>query len=252
MITLLVSVVALAGEGEPPPVVTEVGTGLELDWTKLVLRARASSGGHGMEDTRAVEDLARRELQVGMEQGAARVPLAGEVVLGTVLEEGEVGRALTSRISRWEVTEAIYYASGRVELTAELSLQELLKPWSLSRSRAAVSEEQEPRYTGVVVDARGSGAVPAWAPQILAADGDILYDGSLWEEPAVTRSPVAYVTDPAHPASARAGATPMFVRADAASGPDLVLTADDTVRFRTAMAGARVLGEGTVVVVLDR
>lgn len=240
---------AWAGETLPQPVVTEAGAALELDWTRMVLRATASAGTHGTESTRAVEELARRSLQVGMEQGVARIPVTSSVGFEALLG-GPLGDALRSRMHRWEVTEAVYHASGRVELTAELSLQDLLKPWTLGR----VGEPAETRatpITGLVVDARGSGAVPAWSPALLDADGAVLYDGWLWEEEAVTRAPVVYVADPAHPAAARAGERPLFLRAREARGPDLLLDAEEAARFRAEAQGARVLGEGTVVVVID-
>jgi len=41
------------------------------------------------------------------------------------------------------------------------------------------------------------------------------------------------------------------VRAVRARGPDLVVGEEDRVRYRTALAGSRVPGEGTVVVVVD-
>lgn len=232
-------------------VVVEVGSGLEVDWTEQVLRARASTRAHGTEDTKALEELARRELQVGMEQGAGRILLAQGETLGAALEGGSLGRALKSRVARWEVVEATYYASGRVGLVAELALQDLLKPWTLAHAQPVEPAERAPNYTGLVVDARGSGATPAWSPRVLADDGEeLLYDGTLWEEVAVTHTPVLYVGDPAHPAATRAGERPMFVRAEQARGPDLILTREDTVRFRTSMARAEVLGRGTVVVVL--
>lgn len=247
MILLLASL-ALAQE-LPRPIVTEAGAALELDWTAMVLRATASAGTHGTEGTRAVEELARRSLRVGMEQGVSRIPVTAEVGFDALLE-GPLAGALRSRMHRWEVTEAVYHASGRVQLTAELSLQDLLKPWTLSR----VADPEGARageVTGLVIDARGSGARPAWAPSLIGHDGQVLYDGWLWEEEAVSRAPVVYVGDPAHPAAARAGQRPLFLRARDARGPDLVLDADETARFRAEAAGARVLGEGTVVVVID-
>lgn len=248
MILLLTMVAALAQES-PQPVVTDAGPSLEFDWTRMVLRATASAGTHGTESTRAVEELARRSLQVGIEQGVSRIPVTSGLSFDSLLS-GPLGDALRSRLHRWEVTEAVYFASGKVRLTAELSLQDLLKPWTLSRI-AEPGPAMASTVTGLVVDARGSGARPAYAPTLWSHDGEVLYDGLLWEEEAVSKAPVVYVGDPAHPAAARAGETPLFVRAREARGPDLVLDAAETARFREQLQGARVLGEGTVVVVID-
>lgn len=232
-------------------VVVEVGSGLAVNWTRMVLVATSTARAHGAEDVRAVEELARREVQIGMEQGAARVALATGLKLSGVFDDPRLGEALRSRLSRWEVVEAIYGASGQVGLTAELSLQDLFKPWTLHHVRHEPPSEREPRYTGLVVDARGVDVELAWAPRLRAHDGALLYDGTLWEEEAVTEIPVVYIADPSHPSAVRCGAVPMTVRAERAEASDLFLSSQDSVRFRTALLGARILGEGTIVVVVD-
>lgn len=236
---------------EPSDVVLEVASGVDVNWTRLVLVARASARSHGTEDIKAVEELARREIQLGMDQGARRLDVTTDHALGDLFEDREIGRALRSRVARWEVSEARYHASGKVELVAELALQDLFRPWSVSRVRTAAADPPAPRYTGLVIDARGLSAKPGWSPRILAPDGAVLHEATLWEEAAVSLAPLIYVSDPAHPAAVRAGQEPLFVRAAEASGVDLVLSDEEAVRFASEMSGARVLGEGTVVVVID-
>lgn len=242
---------ALAGAADVPEVRTRLGSRVEVDWTHMALESSAGARGFGVGATpRAVEQQARREVGPGILEGVGRVRLTHELTVADLQEQPEVWEAVQSRVSRWSVSEARYYASGKVELVGALSLQELLKPWTLHHAVPA-PEGPQPTYTGLLVDARGSGAEPAFSPRLLTEGGEVLWEAMVWEEHALEQVAVVYVSEPSHPVATRAGDRPMVLRCTAAQGPDLVLDADETVRFRTGLAGARVLGEGTVVVVLD-
>ncbi len=248
---MLLIAVAVAGEGERGDVIREIATGVEVNWTDLTLNATGVGRTGGTEGRKAIEQLARREVEASMRQAAGRVRVTSTQTLNDLESVPKLSDALNARVSHWVVTEARYYASGKVELDAQLPLQGLLKPYTLHASKAAPQRENQPSYSGVLLDARGSGAEPAWAPRILGPNAEVLCDGGVWEEHAVTASPAIYVTDPAHPAARRAGDEPFIISASSASGPDLILGADDAQRFRTSMVNARVLGEGTMVVVVD-
>ena len=99
--------------------------------------------------------------------------------------------------------------------------------------------------------ARGTGATPCYAPRLTHPHDGELWGGRPWDDVALFQAPAVWVSDPADPAGARAGANPLVVRAIGALGCDLVLGDDDRVRYRTAMSGSRVPGEGTVAVVID-
>jgi hypothetical protein len=101
------------------------------------------------------------------------------------------------------------------------------------------------------VDARGIPANPAFAPQLVTRSGEVLFDGSTWASIAVETSPVVYVDDPAHPAAARAGPSPLFLRAVGQRGCDIEVSDADLPRWRDEVEGTRLIGEGRVVVVLD-
>lgn len=242
---------AVALAAEPAPVRVVVSDEVSIDWTRLVLQVTTSAVGRGVGATRkAVEHDARQEIEPAVYDGVRKVRVTPELTVDDLLDGGATGLALETRTRRWFVSEARYFASGRVELVAELSLQELLKPWTLSVARLAPASEVQPSYTGLLVDARGTGAVPAFAPRVVHG-GDVLWDGVLWDEIAVFQTPAVWVSDPAHPAAARAGQQPLIVRAVAARGAELELDTSDAVMFRTGLRDARLLGEGTVVVVVD-
>lgn len=251
--TLLLLLVVAAWSADLPDVVEEVRAGVSVNWTRLVVHADAGARGYGVGNTQqAVEQDVRAALGPAVLQGAREVRLDNRNAIGDLeVLDRPVWEQVRSRFDGWTVVEARYYTSGKVELTAELSLQELLKPWSLQRAVAA-PDGRQPSYTGLLVDARGLPSTPAIAPRLIDADGRVLWDPQLWEAEALQVLPVAYVPDPAHPvATERVGTDPLIVVAERARGADLVLTADDTTRFRTGLRGARILGEGRVVVVVD-
>lgn len=243
---------ATAQEGEPADVRQPLAAGAVINWTTLVLEVEATGRGGATESNRAVEELARRDADAGVRQGVPRIQVSFDRTVGDLQRVPEFSGALKARSARWWAAETRYHTSGRVEVDARLSLHELLKPYTLATAKPyEAGDEPQPRFTGVVVDARGTQAEPAWSPGILSATGEVLYEGVVWEEVAVEVAPVIYVSDPAHPAAARAGDDPIFLRADGAEGARVVLTPEDSQRFRTTLGHARLLGEGKLVIVVD-
>ncbi|MBT3224085.1 MAG: hypothetical protein HN348_33875, partial [Proteobacteria bacterium] len=232
-------------EFHPSDFLEVVEDGIVINWTKMTLEVTDSARGSRTESKQeAVEQLARRRVGQGILAGAANVAVTTDKTLADLQEEAELADPLRSRLDRWVAAESRYYASGRVELVGVLFLQELLKPYTMNRARQAPENPREPRYTGLVLDARGTHGRPAFAPRLLGDDSTVLYDGTLWLDEALTRTPAIYVIDPAHRAAVMAGDSPMFIGAERADGGDFHLTAKDTLRFRTAMSQARLLGEG--------
>lgn len=246
--------VALAGAAGPDDLVEPVGHGVRVNWTTLQLEVEASARGQGTQSVQAVEVLARREVEAAVQQAVGSVRVTSDARVADLLaDEGPLAAAIRSRTSRWQVAEAVYGTTGKVTLRAELSLQELLKPWTTSIARAGVAPAPAPETptepTGLLIDARGTGARPAYAVRLLDPAGQAVYAGELWEAQAVTLAPYRYVTDPAHPEAATAGARPVLLRAVEAREADLVLSAEDAARV--AEVAERVLARGAVVVVLD-
>lgn len=238
--------------GDPAPVRQRLAEDVVIDWTRLVVEVTTRARGHGVGATpKALEARALEAIGPQMAWAALRVPVAGGLTVDDLLGDDSLKDALPARAERWDVAEARYLTSGRVELVAELPLQELLKPWALLEAPLPPRPDVDTAFTGVVVDARGTGARPCYAPRLVHPHDGELWSGRLWDDTALFQAPVVWVTDPADPASARAGTNPLMVVAVETQGGDLVLGDDDRVRFRTGIQTSRVVGEGTVVVVID-
>lgn len=253
MIALLLALSALADDpADPPNVRREITRGVWVDWTDLAIEVTTDARGHGTQDIEAVEQVARREVDAAVGQGARRVLLHRRTTVGDLEEDEKLWQALASRLSRWEIEEGRYTDLGEVTLTATLDLQDLLKPYTLSEARTGPVGEAGPgTWTGLVIDARGTGLEPCWAPAIVTAENREIMVVRMWEDDAVNTAPLVYVSDPAHPFAARAGVHPLFVRAAAADGASIVLGGEDLRRLETELAGAPAFGQGRVVVVVD-
>jgi hypothetical protein len=246
-----------AGSGDRPAdrtsnVVEVLGQGVSIDWTRLDLEVAVGANGASAQMLEATEQLARRSIEAAYQQSVGSVRVTADARVADLVADVELGDAIRSRISRWEVTEATYHTGGAVDLRAELSLQELLRPWAIQIARPGVlpADGVTPGAgpSGVVVDARGTGLRPAYVVRLVSIDGQVLYGGELWEESAVAIPPFLFVGDPAHPGAAIAGERPAFVVATAVRDGDLVV--NDRGREQLALAEGA-LGRITVVVVVD-
>lgn len=252
MILLLALAPALAVE----PVLESLEDGA-VDWTNLRLVVHASSGGTtgAMTNLEAAEGDAREELEPRFLRLARAVRVDRSRLAGELLDAADaVADRLESNLSTWEVFEARYLASGRVELDAALSLQTWLRPALVT---FAHTPERPPRLggaSGVVIDARGLDLKCALAPELFDEAGGHLYGvGDMTAYQVSQHGPVVYVRDPADPAAARrAGDLPIFVKAARVQdGTDLVLGADDAAAVRAAAEASDVFLHGKVVVVTD-
>ncbi|MCB9497494.1 MAG: hypothetical protein H6686_11465 [Fibrobacteria bacterium] len=112
-------------------------------------------------------------------------------------------------------------------------------------------------YTGLVVDARGLGVLPALAPRITDIEGKEIYGGAVVSRDwAVKNGMVGYAKsiDGARGLKDRIGASPAVVkavRADGASKTDLVLSAEDAASLRSAAENLTFLSQARVVFVVD-
>jgi hypothetical protein len=175
------------------------------------------------------------------------IPVTSSHDLGDIAEE-ETGLEVSRRVDRWVVVENRYFASGRVELVAQLSLQDMLKTWL----GGLPEPEPDPRGggpSGLILDARGLDFTPVYAPRIRTSEGEMLFTSGLSAEAAAQVSPVVYVVDAAHEATLRAGDKPSFARVHAVSDGDLIVEGKDAAAIRRVSRSR--LGQGRVVVVVD-
>lgn len=247
----MIGLMGMVALGAPPlfePVTTDLGGGAVVNWTDVRLEITASAERSGSEGTRALEELARRAVDLRVTDAARTVPVSPHRTLGDLERQPELWPSLQPRIGRWVETENRYGSSGRVEVVGALSLVELLKP--VTMSVATANQAKPTARSGVTLDARGKTVEPCFAPEILGPGGEVVYAGRMWLDAAVEHAPAVWVTDAAAPEAGRSGANPMLALVADAHGCQLTLDARATEELRGLVASGR-LGEGTLVVVVD-
>lgn len=112
-------------------------------------------------------------------------------------------------------------------------------------------------YTGLVVDARGLGVLPALAPRILENGGKELYGTANVEQSWAAKHGLAGYAkslDGARALKDRVGDNPCVLKAVSASGAsktDLVVSTEDALSLKGAAQNLKFLSEARVVFVVD-
>lgn len=249
--------VALADES-----VVEELSGGRVDWTRGVLTVEASATPNPLNggSFKTTEQDARLKLVATLKGLAREIPVDARRNCGDLLaEDTPSARALEEGLQEgrghWRVVETQYRSSGKVEVIAELSLVEWIRPALVGVGFGDTEPAANPgASTGLLVDARGLPVQPVFAPRLLAPNGDILYDAeSLSASRSVGRSPVIWIQDPvASGLSERVGRQPLIVVVDRVErGGDLVLSGRDAARVRAIAAGADLLSAAPVAILVD-
>ncbi|HEY9855885.1 MAG TPA: hypothetical protein V6D05_09130 [Stenomitos sp.] len=213
--------------------------GLTIDWSRFVLRIK----GIGMAPDRG--SLAQRRLmakRTAFADGYRRLAESldqlrvngSAFVRDLTAVDDQTRLGINELIRDARAVDTHYWADGSVEVTMELPLT---GPASLARvvfgPTATASESIKTKPTGIVIDARGTGAQPALRARLRDQAGKPL---------TVEEAPVAYyhVPDGAKPF---AGESPLSLKAKRAYGPtraDLLLGDDEANRVKDALKnGAR-------------
>ena len=164
-----------------------------------------------------------------------------------------------------------YFSDGSVSILMEASLRQTIPDEALTSSTGeAHSEIPGPPsgssgsarldpgsvYTGLIIDARGSGAQPAMSPKIYDEEGNELYGSAYVDQEFVQKHGMAgYVRDLDQAlANDRVQGTPAVLKALSSSGAnqtDLILSKSDADQLRGLADHLNFLREARVVIVLD-
>jgi len=144
-----------------------------------------------------------------------------------------------------------------IVLPSSIQASPTVTSWGTSAPSGSAAPLRSMVYTGLVIDGRGLGVMPALAPRILDSEGKEIYGAALVSrEWAVKYGMAGYAksVDGARGLKDRVGDNPAVVKAVRASGAaktDLVLSADDAASLRSAAQNLKFLSEARVVIVVD-
>lgn len=168
-------------------------------------------------------------------------------------------------IRKFEVSEPRYMSDKTIEITATIPIDSVLAntllPPSIVKNPAiqivAPPNRVVPKYTGLIIDARGTKAIPALIPKVVDESGKEVYSGAyVSRDWAVKWGMVGYAKSPEQAASYkdRIGPTPQIVKALRADGPsrcDLVIGNEQADDVRAAAKAMKFLNDSRVIVILD-
>ena len=165
-----------------------------------------------------------------------------------------------------------YFSDGSVSIMMEASLRQTIPREAME----ATVEAEPPRqigsntgtirsvakldpgraYTGLVIDAKGTGVQPAMSPRIYDEDGNELYGSAYVDQAFVQKHGMAGYVKDIEQASAndRVKGTPAVIKALSSSGTnrtDLILANEDAQQLRSLSKNLNFLREARVVIVLD-
>ena len=164
-----------------------------------------------------------------------------------------------------------YFSDGSVSILMEASLRQTIPDEALISSTGEAPREisgpssgssgsarLDPGrvYTGLIIDARGSGAQPAMSPKIYDEEGNELYGSAYVDQEFVQKHGMAgYVRDLDQAlANDRVQGTPAVLKALSSSGAnqtDLILSKSDADQLRGLADHLNFLRESRVLIVLD-
>jgi hypothetical protein len=253
---MLALALPMAARGEPAAV----------DWQKRVVRC-TGTGAPNLRDAQSNVAVAR----IGAERAARLDALRNclEAVRGVrVSGEQTVGGALSADPGLRAQVEGVvkgfqlvgkprYFSDGGVEMDVEVPLDGVAaavvpQPAAPAAAPGAAPAGGAGGPTGLLVDARGTGLVPALAPRLVDEKGLELYSaGSVAPEIRKKSGAAAWSRDPASARKEQAerlGDKPLEVKAVKAQGTDAVLDDQAAAAIQAAPA---LLAEGRVVFVTE-
>jgi len=256
---LLLALVPALGGAEPGSV----------DWQRQVVRC-TGSGAANLPDAQGNVAVAR----IGAERAARLDALRNclEAVKGVRIQGAEtVGQAtagdpqLRARVEGLvkgfrTVGKPRYFSDGGVEMDVEVPLDGISEavlppapPAPAPAPSGAAGEAPGQGATGLLVDARGTGVLPALAPRIVDGRGRTVYSAAQAGAEALRRSgAVAYAGDlevARKQLAGRLGERPRLVKAVRALGTDVVIPEDDADALLPGPPAF--LAEARVVIVTD-
>lgn len=191
-------------------------------------------------------------------------------VEGAMVSSDSVRTAISGRLNGIRETERPrYFSDGSVQVKLEASLRQIVPeqlyvaatgaPQELGPPTGAVSGgalNVQVAYTGLIIDARGTGVQPAMAPKVFdPQDREVYGSAFVSREFATSQGMVGYAKNPDQAAQTdRVKGNPAVIKALEAKGAnkaDLVISQADADALRALAQGQNFLREARVMILLD-
>lgn len=247
-----------AARAEDAPVVEKFETG-EINWSaKIVLASGSGAPDSKLPNVAAVrlnaERAAKQDAVRKLLETLKNLRVAGGATAAAILGDSQMRTQVERLVQACKVVDTRYFADGGVDVVVRCSLDGgisvVLAP--ATGERKTPTAEGPPKFSGLIVDARGSMVPPSLAPRLLDGSGAVLYAGEFVTPSALrsvgvsgyARSVESAQRDP------RLGKSPMVIKATAgAVQGELVVLGEDVARLKST--NLSFLAEGRVIIVTD-
>jgi hypothetical protein len=196
---------------------------------------------------------------------------ASTTVANAMVQTDLIRTQIEGTIRSFQITDTTYMSDKTIELTLRVPLDAIgskalaQSEWGKPTPVAGPQEISAPitpthsskNWTGLIIDARGLGVLPALAPKILAENGVELYGtravNKAWFEKWGLAG-YAKSVETAQGQKDRLGTQPGIVKALRAQGlnkTDLVLSEKDAQSVLEAVSGRGIFGDARIVILVD-
>lgn len=237
----------------------------ELDWTTGIIQ----STGIGVINPKAVNVgqaragcimAATRYAQRNLLEMVQGVNIDSQTTVENFMTTSDIIRTSVTGVLRgaYPVGEPVYKADGSCEVTYAMKVSGALANAILPPSGFGTNQPPagpQKKYSGLIIDASGLGAVPAMSPKVVDPDGKEVYGSAfISRDYAVEQGVVGYAknVDQAKQ-NDRIGGTPLIVKAIKASGAksaDVVISKEDAAKLQDSNLDLGFLKECRVIIVL--
>lgn len=233
-----------------------------VDWQKKVVRC-TGTGAPNLRDAQnnvavariGAERAARLDALRNCLEAVRGVRISGEQTVGGALGADPGLRSQVEGVVKGfqVVGKPRYFSDGGVEMDVEVPLDGVASAVLPPAAAVPSAGGGGAGPTGILVDARGTGLVPALAPRLLDEKGVEVYSATMVVAEVRKKSgAAAWARDPAaarKDLAERLGEKPLEIKALRAQGTDAVLADETATVLREGAVG--LLAEGRVVIVTD-
>lgn len=246
-------------------VVETMGTG-EVNWSSNIIRAVGSGAPSPDASNVAVarlgaERAAKLEAMRNLLETVKGVRIDSQTTVVNFTTQSDV---INSRIEGFvkgaRVVKTKYLSDGGVEVIIEVPIAggfaDTVYGNIPNLGSVPVPKAGSPVFTGLIIDARGTGARPAMSPKIVDEDGKEVYGSAfVSKEFAIKQGIVGYAKDVnAAKQNERVSANPIVVKGlktVGSGGSDIVISNADAAALRDASKNLSFLEQTRVLVVVD-
>lgn len=269
-VKLILSILAMLATASSAQIQSIAGKG-SIDWgSRTVTAVGIGAPNPNMPEVtarpmaiRAARDVALRnalELVKGVQMNSATT------VENFMVSNDQIRTSVEGYIRKFEASEPRYMSDKTIEITVTIPLDNELANTLLPQTIGAVptgviaavpATVRVQGFTGLVIDARGTGAIPALIPKIVDEDGKEIYGSAYVTRDWATKWGMAgYAKTPEQAAGFkdRIGTQPGMIKAVRATGAsrcDLVISNVDAQSVRAAAKSQKFLADCRVIIIVD-